>query len=202
MKQAILLLMCIYSAFSIAQFHDNNIPKISTLEDAKAYADRYGEVSFGLVNSEMDVFLFDEVDTSNMKASIGVMNTIYQRRTKFLKDTIVTIVNVQIIEFNNEMIDIDSANVLIAEIIEKYESGTSYWNLLKEYRNESCTFNSGPSSTEFLHERFGTTLEDRQRGEIFKWSYSNRPNLPLIIIIQEEAHEVPAFYAISYNVAG
>lgn len=189
-------------AFSKAQFHDNNIPKINSLEAAKEYADRYREVTFGIVNSEMDVFLFDVVDTTDMGASIGTTNTIYRRRTKFLKDTMVTLVNVQVIEFDQNKISIDSANVLISQILEKFNSGSSYWNLMKEYRNESCTFNSGPSTTELLHKRFGSTLEDRKRDEIFKWSYSNRPNLPVIIIIQEEAHPVPAFYAISYNVSG
>jgi hypothetical protein len=185
-----------------AQFHDKNIPKITSVKAAEEYAGRYSEVSFGLVNSEMDVFLFDNVDTTDMPSSVGTINTIYRRRTKFLKDTTITMLNVQVIEFDSGRISLDSANFLIAEIIKKYENGTSYWNLMKEYRNESCKFEGGPVSTELLKERFGSTLEQRRKDEVFKWSYSNRPNLPIVIIIHEEAHSVPAFYAISYNISG
>lgn len=202
MNRILLLIFGCVCLSAYGQFHDNNIPKIESVDAAKEYADRYREVSVNLVNSEMDVFLFDEVDTGNMKASVGKISTIYRRRTKFLKDTVVTLVNVQTIEFDHDKISIDSANVLIDEIIKKYNAGTSYWNLMKQYRSESCKFNSGPSPTELLKKRYGCTLEDRKKDEIFKWSYSNRPSLPIIIIINEEAHPVPAFWAISYNVAG
>ena len=202
LKLCLYLIIGLSSYGAYAQFHDDNIPKITSLQAAEEYAGRYKEVSFGLVNSELDVFLFDNVDITNMSASVGKINTIYRRRTKFLKDTSITMLNVQVIEFDPVKISPDSANVIIAEIIKKYKSGTSYWNLMKEYRSSSCKFEGGPISTELLEKRFGSTLEGRKKDDIFKWSYSNRPNLPIIIIIHEEAHPVPAFYAISYNVAG
>ncbi|GEM_PF-6991506 len=202
LKQILLTSCILWNAIAFGQFHDRNVTGITSLEDAQDYASRYSEVSFGLVNSELDVFLFDNVDTNDMAASVGKINTIYRRRTKFLKDTSITMLNVQVIEFNHEIVSLDSANAVIEEIIRKYEEGTSYWYLMKEYQNESCHFSGGPAPAELLKERFGNTMEERKKNDIFKWSYSNRPNLPVVIIIHQEAHSVPAFYAISYNVAG
>ncbi len=183
-----------------AQMHEENIPKINTVEEAIEYANKYREVSVEIVNSERDVFLFDHVDLDNLSASVGKINTLYQRRTKFLKDTMITMVNVQTIDFNNQLIDIDSANALIDLIMKDYKNGSSYWDLMKKYQSASCRFDSGPVATEALEKRYGSTLTERKKDEIFKWSYPNRPNLPVIIIIHEEAHPVPAFYAISYTV--
>ena len=73
---------------------------------------------------------------------------------------------------------------------------------MKEYGNESCKFTVGPVETSTISERYGSTMEDRKQDEIFKWSYTNKPDLTCLIIIQQKAHPVPAFYSISYNVAG
>lgn len=201
-KLSLFLIIGLLSHGVCAQFHDANIPKINTLQAAEEYANRYEEVSFGLVNSELDVFLFDNVDLTNLSSSVGKINTIYRRRTKFLKDTNIIMLNVQVIEFDPDKVSLDSANVLIETIISKYESGLSYWYLMKEYQSSSCKFEGGPMSTELLESRFGSTFEERKEDDIFKWKYADTPNRPIVIIIHEEAHSVPAFFAISYNSAG
>ena len=199
-------LNCLIFVFSCifvnAQFHDDNLSQINSVEEAREYASKYREVSFGIVNSEMDMVLFDNVDTTNLKASVGQINTIYKRRTKFIKDTSIAMVNIQIIEFNYEKVSINSANVLIDDFISRYQSGDSYWDLMKEFSGEKCKFTSGPCSLNDLVERFGNVLEGKKTHDIFKCSYSNRPNLPCLIIIDQKVHPVPAFYSISFNVAG
>ena len=185
-----------------AQFHDDNVSRINTVEQAREYASKYPGVSFGVVNSELNVVLFDNVDTTNLKASIGQVNTIYKRRTKFIKDTSIAMVNIQVIEFNYERLSLDAANVLIDDFISRYQSGDSYWDLMKEFSGKTCTFTSGPCSLNNLVEQFGNVLEGKKPHEIFKWSYSNTPNLPCLIIIDQKVHSVPAFYSISFNVAG
>ena len=199
-KIGLLLLLASLCLGASAQKHDEAIRGINSLDEAKSYASQYSEVSFGIINAELDVFLFDKVDMDNPSASVGQVNTIYRRRTKFLKDTNVTMLNIQVIEFDNDWISLDSANTLIEEIIASYNEGTSYWNLMKKYRNESCKFNGGPSSTDVLAKRFGSTFENRTKNDIFKWQYADRSELPVVIIIHEGAHTVPGFYAISYTV--
>lgn len=185
-----------------AQFHDDNVSRINTIEEAREYASKYREVSFGVVNSESDVVLFDNVDTTNLKASIGQINTIYKRRTKFIKDTSIAMVNIQVIEFNYEKLSLDAANVLIDAFISRYKSGDSYWDLMKEFSGEKCKFTSGPCSLNDLADRFGNVFERKKTHDIFKWSYANKPNLPFLIIIDQKVHSVPAFYSISFNVEG
>ena len=193
----------LFSCFAVnAQFHDDNLWQINTVEQAKEYSSKYREVSFGIVNAEMDVVLFDNVDTTDLKASVGQVNTIFKRRTKFIKDTSIAMVNIQMIEFNYDKVTVDSAHVLIDRFISSYQSGASYWDLMKEFNSETCMFTSGPYSLSDLIERFGNVLEGRKAQDIIKWSYSNRPNLPCVIIIDQEVHKVPAFYSISFNVAG
>jgi hypothetical protein len=179
-----------------------NIRKISELSEAKAYASRYSEVSFGLVNPELDVLLFDSVDLSNMRASVGKITTLYQRRTKFLKDTVISMMNLQVISFQMELISIDSATALMQEIEEDYARGLNYWQLLKKYGSPACHFHSGPVETDQVPLRYGMNPADRRESDIIRSTYPNRPGAPMLIIIKEASHPVPAFFAISYNVAG
>ena len=88
------------------------------------------------------------------------------------------------------------------KIIKDYNLGVTLWYLMKDYASESCKFVGGPMESSALKKKFGSTMEDRKQDEIFKWSYADNPNLPCVIIIQEKAHPVPAFYSISYNLAG
>lgn len=186
---------------SWCQFHDSNIPKISSLNEAKLYASRYSEVSFGIVNYEKDVFLFDNVDLSNPAASVGKINTLYHRRTKFLKDTTVRVVNIQMIEFSNSLSN-DSVVALMKRIKSDHTKGLSYWSLMKKYHSTTCTFSSAPETSDDLAEKFGNDFTNRKAREIIEAELRNQQSHPVLIIIEKEAHEVPAFYAISYNAAG
>ena len=186
----------------MAQFHEMNIRKISEIAEAQDYASRYSEVTFGLVNSEFDVFLFDSVDMNNLHASVGKISTLYHRRTKFLKDTVISMMNLQVISFESEHISSDSANTIIDRIMIDYREGMNFWHIMKKYESEGCQFSNGPVQTDLLLDRYGINLSNKKTSEIIKWSHPNRPNLPILIIIHQEAHPVPAFYAISYNVAG
>jgi len=83
-----------------------------------------------------------------------------------------------------------------------YENGYSYWDLMKKYRSATCFFESEPMQTDVIEKRYGSTLEDKKRKEAFELSFSDQPNFPIVVIIHQEAHKVPAFYAISYTIAG
>lgn len=200
--------LCSFSIFLIwanwgyTQSHDKSISTIRTVEAAREYAARFNEVSFDIVNYEQDVFLFDNVDLDNLPGSVGKLRTLFQRRTKFLKDTVITMLDVQTIEFDYETLGMDSVSVLRKTMMAEYNAGATYWDLKKKYEGPHCFFSSGPESTDALFQRFGSGMEDRKKGEIFRWDRGGRADFPLLIIIHREAHPVPAFYAISYNVAG
>lgn len=203
MLKLIFLVLGVTASFSVsAQRHDEEIPKIKSIEEARAYAARYKEVSVDVVDSERDVFLFDNVDLNNLEASVGNVKTLYRRRTRFLKDTIVTVLDIQTISFNTELVSAEAAKVIVDSILVDYKNGYSYWDLMKKYRSATCFFDSGPQQTNALNKRYGSTMEERKRKEAFEWSFSDKPNFPIVVIIYREAHEVPAFYAISYTISG
>ena len=106
---------------------------------------------------------------------------------------------VQIIDFDYKLISIDSAKTIMQGIVRMYASGASYWSILKKYRNESCSFELGPLSGDKLLKRFGSSFEERTRDEIIMWNQESKEEKPCLIIIQEPAHKVPAFYSIAYN---
>lgn len=194
-----LFVMLTYGSW--CQFHENNIPKISSLTEAESYAARYSEVSFGIVNYEKDVFLFDNVDLSNPSASVGQINTLFHRRTKFLKDTTVKVVNVQVIEFSTSL-SRDSIHNLMDQIRLDHTRGMSYWALMKKYHSSTCSFSSSPETSGDLKSTFGDDLTHRKTRDMVVVERKVQRGHPVVIIIEKEAHEVPAFYAISYNAAG
>ncbi|MFZ9027665.1 MAG: hypothetical protein ACO2Z9_01555, partial [Crocinitomicaceae bacterium] len=63
MRNLTILTFLFWSIMSYGQFHDYNIGKITEIKEAKEYASRYREVTFGIVNMHKDPFLFDAVDT-------------------------------------------------------------------------------------------------------------------------------------------
>lgn len=193
--------MILLACGSWSQFHDSNIPKIVSLSEAKSYASRYSEVSFGLVNYEKDVFLFDNVDMNNPGASVGQINTLFHRRTKFLKDTTVQIVNIQQIEFSSQLSN-DSIRSLIVQIQRDHLKGLSYWALMKKYHSSTCSFSSYPEITDELKNHFTVDFTERRSKEMIETAFKKSKEQPVLIIIEKEAHQVPAFYAISYNISG
>src|SRR3989338_1142895 len=203
MLKLIFFVLGISATFSVcAQSHDEEISKIKTVEEARLYAAQFKEVSVDIVNYERDVFLFDNVDLENLAASVGKVKTLYRRRTRFLKDTLITMVNLQTISFNSELVGLETASSVVDSILADYENGFSYWDLMKKYRSATCFFESGPMPTDAIKARYGSTMEERKRKEAFESSFSNQPNFPIVVIIHQEGHKVPAFYAISYTISG
>lgn len=203
MLKLLFLVLGVSGTFSVfAQNHDEVIPQLQSIEEARTYAAKYKEVSFDIVDLERDVFLFDNVDLNDLEASVGKVKTLFRRRTRFLKDTLVTILDIQTISFNTELVSAETAKAIVDSILADYANGMGYWDLMKKYRSATCFFESGPQQTSALNQRFGSTLEDRKRKEAFEWSFSDQPNFPIVLIINQEAHQVPAFYAISYTLPG
>lgn len=166
------------------------------------YAKRYREVSVGIVDAERDVFLFDGVDTSQLDAHIGEVKTVYRRRTKFIKDTSVYLASVHTIVFDELKISADSAHFLAEKMEQMYDRGVSTWGLMKAFENESCRFESGPVTREELEQRYGFVLNGLKNGDLIIRPNADHSDYPVILIFREAVHKVPAFFVISYNVAG
>lgn len=194
-----LLVLSVSTVFS--QFHDYNISKITDINEAKAYASRYREVSFGIVNAHNNPFLFDDIDTSNMKNEVGNVRFIYNRGTKFLKDTTLTMTHIQVVEFNTNVLSEDSIAKLKVLIQQRMNEGVGYWMLQREFRGEGIRYTSQPVNIDDIDVTYnveGDSLVDMG----FQWWETTDHNRIGWIIMDENPVKVPAFYSISYLKAG
>lgn len=180
---------------ALSQGHDGWISRISTVEDAKTYASKHKDVIVSFVNYEKDPFLFDEVDTSRMEEQVGKSHTLFGRTTKFLKDTSLLMVDLQLIEFDTSTAE-ETTNVLHGQILKKLRDGESYWSLKKKYAHTSTSFTSGPELVDEILVKYQVDLHNSMPGAIYE---SNLKGRKVILIVNKVAHEVPGFYAISYN---
>ncbi len=186
-----------FVSLTYAQGHDDWIAKINTIEDAKKYAKKHSDVIVSYVNAEKDRFLFDKVNTEDMEGHIGEVNTLFGRSTKFLKDTVLSMVDIQVIQFNNNDGEAETMEILRSQILKKLKSGETYWDMKKKYNHTSASFSSGPEMTDQVNKKYNINLDVYKKGSIIE--VQSGDNIKAIIILKVESHDVPAFCAISYN---
>lgn len=196
----IMLLFC--SMTSWGQFHDYNISKITGIQEAKDYASRYREVSFEIVNMHKDPFLFDAVDTSDLAGEIGRIVYIFNRGTKFLKDTLLEMVHIQVVEFNTDLVPADSVDSWKKNISKMLASGGSYWDVKRRYLNSGITFKSEPIDGSEIIKLYGLEALEIDDKKFHKFNSPKNSKLDGWIVIDESPVYVPAFYSISYLRAG
>lgn len=190
----IIFLLTHFNVF--CQGHENWISKISTVEDALRYASKHKDVLVSFVNSEKDVFLFDSIDTSNLSSHVGQSSTLFGRTTKFLKDTMITMVDIQVILFDTAAMPSETIDVLKPQMLKRIHEGEKFWDLKKKYAHTSTSFISGPEIVQDVLIKYNVNVEYAQAGAIYEFNVGGRQG---IIIVNIAAHKVPAFYAISYN---
>lgn len=202
MRNLTVLVILFCSLSSFGQFHDYNINKITELKEAKEYASRYREVSFEIVNMHKDPFLFDAVDTSDLAGEIGRIVYIFNRGTKFLKDTLLEMVHIQVVEFNTDLIPSDSIDSWKKNVDQMLTSGNSYWDVKKRYLNSGITFKSEPIDGNEIIKIYGLKAMEIDDKKFHKFSAPKNPKIDGWIVIDESPVYVPAFYSISYLRAG
>lgn len=196
MKLLSLSICLLLSCSLLAQGHDAWINKINTVADAHKYASKHKDVVVDIVNPELDVFLFEEVDLLKMDQYIGQIRTLYNRKTKFLKDTLVTMTDLHFLAVvSKDKVKIDS---LLRCLQKELDNGETFWNLMRryQYKSEDLHFSSGPIRADIAEKRYGVSLKEALPGQVFQVSKNQDCGF---LIVDKQVHQVPAFIAISYN---
>lgn len=197
----VLFLICLSSGVW-GQFHDYNISKITELKEAKEYASRYREVSYGLINMHKDPFIFDAIDTSDMSGQVGKIIFIFNRGTKLLRDTLLEMVHIQVVEFNTDLVPADSIKPWKEKVESMIASGSSYWDIKKRFLNSGLTFKSEPIDGNEIMKIYGLEALKIDDKKFHEFKSPKNPKIDGWIVIDESPVFVPAFYSISYLKAG
>lgn len=198
MSKQLLLFFFLSSFCSFGQNHEENLRSITTIEAANKYAASFNEVSCGIMHAEKDRVFFDDIDTSNLEQSVGTSISFFGRTTKLLKDTIVDIVNVQLITFDLTQMSAETAHILIGQMTKRLESGETYWAVKQKFGHTSAEFYSGPENVSLISTKYNVSEDEMIENAFFEWEYFSDPHTIGILIIETAPHEVPGFYTISY----
>lgn len=191
-----ILLVSVWTCYS--QNHKEFVSQLTDLTVAKEYASKNRGVSVSLVNLEKDRMLFDQVDTSNLSASIGLHTTSFGRSTKLLKDTLMSMVDIEVIMFDSKKSSFETIEILLRQMTKKLNMEETYWDLKKKYSHTSADFWSGPECVETISKKYSLDVNQANKGDKFEIYDSNKVQMG-IMIVKKPVRTVPAFYSISYN---
>lgn len=199
MKLLLASIACLTILFSFSQNHEQNVRSINTIEQAKSYASDYREVSVSLMNAEMDAMFFDDIDTSNLEKYVGVSKTFFGRTTKLIEDSIIEVINVQVISFDLSKISKETAELMLAQMIKRLAAGESYWALKKKYAHTSAKWSSSPVPLTTVTNTYKVSNSELEVGSNHKYEIVGSKSQIGIVIVEKAAHFVPAFYTLSYT---
>jgi hypothetical protein len=181
-----------------AQNHEENLRTIKTADQAKAYAADFREVSFSLINAEKDAMFFDDIDTSKLETYVGSSKSFFGRTTKLIEDTIVSLVNVQVITFDLTKMSKETAELLKSQMLKRLNNGETYWSLKKKYGHTSTIFQSSPEPVGTVTKKYGVKETDLVKGNVKDWEIVGSKGQIGILIVEKVPHNVAAFFAVSY----
>jgi len=189
--------ICVFLMISDAysQDHGSAIKEFSTLEEAQEYASQFREVSVGMINEYNDKYLFEEIDTSDMPSNIGKSFSGYGRTTCILKDTLIQLIEVEIIRFDLSKSSESTSDILLGQMNKRLAAGDTYWDVKNKFDHTSAWFYSGPisfSDIKLMHD-----FEDITPSE--NWIPFSNSNFKGMARIQNLNENVKAFYVIGYN---
>lgn len=198
MKLLLVPIACLSILCTYAQNHAENVRSIKTIEQAHSYASSFREVSVSLVNAEKDVMFFDDIDTTDLSKYVGTSKTFYGRTTKLIEDSLLKMINVQVIAFDLSTISKETAELMLAQMLKKLNAGESFWSLKKKYAHTSAQFSSSPEPVDEVTRKHQLAEKDLEEGKVLNWEIVGSKNQIGILIVEKAAHSVPAFVAISY----
>lgn len=198
MRLLLTTITCLSVLFCFSQNHEENISAIKTIEQANSYASSFREVSVSIVNAEKDAMFFDDIDTSDLEKYVGTSKTFYGRTTKLIEDSMLSLINVQVISFDLSVTSKETAELLVSQMNKRLNNGETFWGLKKKYGHTSAQFNSSPEPLESVTGKYSLIANDLEAGKKFNWEILGSKDQIGILIVEKAAHKVPAFYAISY----
>jgi hypothetical protein len=198
MKMLLASLACLSIFSCYSQNHSENISAIKTVDQANKYAASFRDVSVSLLNAEKDVIFFDDIDTADLSKYVGTSRTFYGRTTKLIEDSIIDIINVQVITFDLSKTSKETANLMLGQISKKMDAGESFWALKKKYSHTSAVFTSSPEPLESVKRKFSLAEDALELGKKSNWEIVGSKDQVGLLIVEKAAHPVHAFFAISY----
>ncbi len=194
----LLLVCCLSTTVVFGQNHEENLRAVTTVQEANDYAASFSEVSCGLMHSEKDIVFFDDIDTANLASHVGTSRSFFGRTTKLIKDSIVNVVNVQIITFDLSQMSSETAEILLGQMEKRLANGESYWDIKQKFGHTSAQFSSAPEIVEKVETTYNITEEQMTLGSYYRWERLGSTNKIGLLIVDGEPHEVPGFFTISY----
>jgi hypothetical protein len=91
----------------------------------------------------------------------------------------------------------ETAEVVIGQMKKLLENGESYWDVVKKFQHTSAKYSSSPQIVEEVATDYEITENQMIEGKFFEWEKSGESIG--IVIIEEEPHEVPGFFILSYR---
>lgn len=198
MKLLLTSLACLFILFSFSQNHEENLRTITTISQASTYAAGYREVSVSVINAERDAMFFDDIDTSDLEKYVGTSKTFFGRTTKLIEDSIVSLINIQLVTFDLSTTSKETAELLVSQMNKRLENGESFYGLKKKYGHTSAQFTSSPEPLETVVKKYGLKENELEEGKKFDWEIIGSKAQVGILVVEKVAHKVPGFFAISY----
>lgn len=198
MPRILTIILLYHITLVSGQNHSENFENIHTVAEAKSYAASFNEVNCGLMTAEKDVFFFDELDTANLAGEVGLTKSFFGRTIKLLKDSIVSMVDVQIITLDLSIISSGTAEILLGQMLKRLENGETYWDLKSKFGHTSAQFSSAPEPVDDITKRYNLSNDQMIEGNYYRWETFGSIDKIGIIIVDEEPHNVAGFYTISY----
>lgn len=195
MKNLLLLTFLSVYCLAFAQNHKVEIKKITSVEEARSYASKYREVSVSLIDENRDKFLFAQLDTSDIKSNIGKEFDNYGRVTVIIQDTIVEMVEIELIQFDLNKTSEESTAILMSQLKKRMANGEDYYALKEKFDHTSAYFYTGPRIIQGIQLLSTAELQ----ADTGQWKEFNYEDLRGYIRLKTDPKPAKAFHVIGYN---
>ena len=195
MNNLLLLTFIVFSSLSFAQNHKEEIKKLASVDEARSYASKYREVSVGLIDENRDRFLFAQLDTSDLKSNIGKEFDNYGRVTVIIQDTLVDMVEIELIQFDLNKTSEESTEILMSQLKKRMANGDDYYSLKEKFDHTSAYFYTGPR----IIQRIKLLSTEQLQSNPEEWKEFSYEDLRGYIRLKTEVKAAKAFHVIGYN---
>ena len=195
MNNLLLLTFLSLSCLYFAQNHKEEIKKLASIDEARNYATKYREVSVSLIDEHRDKFLFAQLDTSDLKSNIGKEFDNYGRVTVIIQDTLVDMVEIELIQFDLNKTSEESTEILMSQLKKRMANGDDYYSLKEKFDHTSAYFYTGPR----IIQRIKLLSTEQLQSNPEEWKEFSYEDLRGYIRLKTEVKAAKAFHVIGYN---
>ncbi len=195
MKYSLVFFTVLIATLGFSQNHAEEVKKITTIGEARAYASRYREVSISTINAIQDKFVFEQLDTTDAKANIGKSYEDFGRVSRIVSDTTINIADIELIQFDLSKTSETSYEILMGQIKKRIDAGATYWEIKSKFSHTSAYFYSGPRTSGDIRFVNVSDLEDK----LGEWVYFEHEELRGLVRLKELKQNIQAYFILGYN---